>query len=289
MGVTHVIRGDDHLNNAFRQLALIRAMATIEPGWDDPVYAHIPLIHGADGAKLSKRHGALGVDAYRDEMGLLPEAVENYLLRLGWGHGDDEIISRAQAIEWFDLAGVGRSPSRFDIKKLENVNGHYIRASDDARLVALITPGVATAIGRDLTMADRDLLHRTMAELKKRANNLNELTASCLFLLRTRPIPMDDAASKLLASADLALVRQARTAFAAVDDWQVATLESAARALAEGAGVKLGQVAQPLRAAMTGAAQSPGLFDVMAVLGQNETLGRIDDALARIEAERLEA
>jgi glutamyl-tRNA synthetase len=289
MGVTHVIRGDDHLNNAFRQLALIRAMATIEPGWDDPVYAHIPLIHGADGAKLSKRHGALGVDAYRDEMGLLPEAVENYLLRLGWGHGDDEIISRAQAIEWFDLAGVGRSPSRFDIKKLENVNGHYMRASSDDRLVTLIAPGVATAIGRELSAGDRDLLQRTMPELKKRASNLNELTASSLFLLRSRPIPMDDAASKLLASADLALLRQARARFASVDDWQVATLESAARSLAEGAAVKLGQLAQPLRAAMTGAAQSPGLFDVMAALGKNETLGRIDDALVRMEAERVTA
>jgi glutamyl-tRNA synthetase len=289
MGVTHVIRGDDHLNNAFRQLALIRAMATIEPGWDDPIYAHIPLIHGADGAKLSKRHGALGVDAYRDDMGLLPEAVENYLLRLGWGHGDDEIISRAQAIEWFDLSAVGRSPSRFDLKKLENVNGHYMRATDDARLVMLIAPGVGAAIGRELTDFDRSLLHRTMPELKKRANNLNELTASSLFLLRSRPIPMDDAASKLLASADLALMRQARAAFADVDDWQVATLEGAARGLAECAAVKLGQIAQPLRAAMTGAAQSPGLFDVMAVMGRNETLGRIDDALARMEAERVEA
>src|SRR5690606_23878530 len=132
MGVTHVIRGDDHLNNAFRQLGIIRAM-----GWPEPVYAHVPLIHGADGAKLSKRHGALGVDAYRDDLGILPEAVNNYLLRLGWGHGDDEIISREQAIEWFDLAGVGRSPSRFDIKKLENLNGHYIREADDARLAAL--------------------------------------------------------------------------------------------------------------------------------------------------------
>ena len=142
MGVTHVIRGDDHLNNAFRQLALIRAM-----GWDEPHYAHIPLIHGADGAKLSKRHGALGVDAYRDELGLLPEAVENYLLRLGWGHGDDEIISRAQAIEWFDLKDVGRGPARFDLKKLESVNGHYLRAADDARLVGLIAPRVAAASG----------------------------------------------------------------------------------------------------------------------------------------------
>ena len=289
MGVTHVIRGDDHLNNAFRQLALIHAMATIEPGWDDPIYAHIPLIHGADGAKLSKRHGALGVDAYRDDMGLLPEAVENYLLRLGWGHGDDEIISRAQAILWFDLKDVGRSPSRFDIKKLENVNGHYLRAADDARLVALIAPGVAMAIGRDLADADCDLLRRTMPELKKRANNFNDLTTSCLFLLRSRPIPMDDAASKLLASASLLLMQQARAAFAQVDDWQVATLESAARALAEAETVKLGQLAQPLRAAMTGAAQSPGLFDVMAVLGRDETLGRIDDALARMTAERREA
>ena len=289
MGVTHVIRGDDHLNNAFRQLALIRAMATIEPGWDDPIYAHIPLIHGADGAKLSKRHGALGVDAYRDEMGLLPEAVENYLLRLGWGHGDDEIISRAQATAWFDLAAVGRSPSRFDLKKLENVNGHYMRATDDARLVTLIAPGVGAAIDRELSDTDRTLLHRTMPELKKRANNLNELTASSLFLLRSRPIPMDDAASKLLASADVALMRQAREAFAGVDDWQVTTLDEAARRLAESAAVKLGQIAQPLRAAMTGAAQSPGLFDVMAALGRNETLGRIDDALARMEAERVEA
>ena len=289
MGVTHVIRGDDHLNNAFRQLALIRAMATIEPGWDDPIYAHIPLIHGADGAKLSKRHGALGVDAYRDEMGLLPEAVENYLLRLGWGHGDDEIISRAQATAWFDLAAVGRSPSRFDLKKLENVNGHYMRATEDSRLVTLIAPGVGAAIGRELSETDRTLLHRTMPELKKRANNLNELTASSLFLLRSRPIPMDDAASKLLASADMALVRQAREAFASVDDWQVTTLDEAARRLAESAAVKLGQIAQPLRAAMTGAAQSPGLFDVMAALGRNETLGRIDDALARMEAERVEA
>ena len=280
MGVTHVIRGDDHLNNAFRQLALIRAM-----GWDEPVYAHIPLIHGADGAKLSKRHGALGVNEYRDTLGLLPEAVENYLLRLGWGHGDDEIISRAQAIEWFDLAGVGRSPSRFDLKKLENVNGHYMRATDDARLVALVAPGVATAIGSDLTPADRDLLHRTMSELKKRANNLNELAGSSLFLFRSRPIPMDDAAAKLLASARGPLVRQARAALAAVDDWQVATLEGAARALAEAEAVKLGQIAQPLRAAITGAAQSPGLFDVMAALGRDEVLGRIDDALARMSEE----
>jgi glutamyl-tRNA synthetase len=132
MGVTHVIRGDDHINNAFRQLVIIRAMDAIEGGWEDPAYGHIPLIHGADGAKLSKRHGALGVDAYRDEMGLLPEAVFNYLLRLGWGHGDEEIISREQAIEWFDIADVNKGASRFDLKKLLNLNGHYMREADDA-------------------------------------------------------------------------------------------------------------------------------------------------------------
>ena len=284
MGVTHVIRGDDHLNNAFRQLALINAMASFEPGWQQPIYAHIPLIHGADGAKLSKRHGALGVDAYRDEMGLLPEAVDNYLLRLGWGHGDDEIINREQATQWFNLGGVGRSPSRFDLKKLENVNGHYIRAADDDRLVTLAAAGVAAAIARSLTMADLDLLRRTMTELKKRANNLNDLVSSALFLFRSRPIPMDDAAAKLLASAGPALLRRAQAAFAAVDDWQVAVLDGAARALAEVETVKLGQIAQPLRAAVTGSTQSPGLFDVLAALGKDETLGRIDDAAQRMEA-----
>ncbi len=275
MGVTHVIRGDDHLNNAFRQLALIRAMQ-----WPEPVYAHIPLIHGADGAKLSKRHGALGVDAYRDELGLLPEAVENYLLRLGWGHGDAEIITREEAVQWFELAGVGRSPSRFDIKKLENLNGHYLRAADDGRLVALIAGRVAAALGRELTDSDTSLLQRTMPELKKRANNLNDLAGSSLFYLRSRPIPMDEGAAKLLASATPGLLDRARARFAAQDDWTAAALEQVARELAESEAAKLGQIAQPLRAAVTGSAQSPGLFEVLEVLGRQEVLGRIDDALA---------
>jgi glutamyl-tRNA synthetase len=252
MGVTHVIRGDDHLNNAFRQLALIRAMR-----WDEPQYAHIPLIHGADGAKLSKRHGALGVNEYRDTLGLLPEAVENYLLRLGWGHGDDEIISRAQAIAWFDLGAVNRGPSRFDMKKLESVNGHYLRAADDARLVALIAPQVEAALGRKLADADRNILQRSMAELKKRASNLNDLAQSSLFFLRTRPIPMDDGAAKLLASAAPGVLVAARALLAGMNDWSATALEERARHLAEHLGLKLGQVAQP-----------------------DETLGRIDDALA---------
>ena len=275
MGVTHVIRGDDHLNNAFRQLALIRAM-----NWPEPVYAHIPLIHGADGAKLSKRHGALGVDAYRDEFGLLPEAVENYLLRLGWGHGDSEIISRDEAVQWFRLEGVGRSPSRFDMKKLENLNGQYLRAADDGRLVALIAGRVTAALGRELTDSDTSLLQRTMPELKKRANNLNDLAASSLFYLRSRPIPMDEGAAKLLASATPGLLDRARARFAAQDDWTAAALEQVARELAESEAAKLGQIAQPLRAAVTGSAQSPGLFEVLEVLGRQEVLGRIDDALA---------
>jgi len=274
MGVTHVIRGDDHLNNAFRQLALIRALE-----WAEPIYAHIPLIHGTDGAKLSKRHGALGVDAYRDELGMLPEAVENYLLRLGWGHGDAETISREQATAWFDLAGVGRSPSRFDLKKLENLNGHYLRAADDARLVALITPRVAAALSRDLGDVDTVLLQRTMPELKKRASNLNDLAATSLFYLRTRPIPMDESAAKLLASATPGLLDRARARFAAQSDWTAAALEQTARTLAESEGLKLGQVAQPLRAAVTGSAQSPGLFEVLEVLDRDEVLGRIEDAL----------
>jgi glutamyl-tRNA synthetase len=275
MGVTHVIRGDDHLNNAFRQLALIRALE-----WPEPIYAHIPLIHGSDGAKLSKRHGALGVDAYRDEMGMLPEAVENYLLRLGWGHGDDETISREQAIAWFDLAGVGRSPSRFDQKKLENLNGHYLRAADDARLVSLIAPAVAAALGRELTESNLSLLQRTMPEMKKRASNLNDLAAGSLFWLRTRPIPMDEGAAKLLASATPGLLDRARARFAVQDDWTAAALEQLARDMAESEGAKLGQIAQPLRAAITGSAQSPGLFEVLEVLGKDEVLGRITDVLA---------
>jgi glutamyl-tRNA synthetase len=274
MGVTHVIRGDDHLNNAFRQLAMIRLL-----GWPEPFYAHIPLIHGADGAKLSKRHGALGVDAYRDDMGLLPEAVENYLLRLGWGHGDAEIISRAEAVQWFGLAAVGRGPARFDLKKLENINGHYLRAADDARLVALIAPRVASALGRAFTPADSDILFRSMPELKKRAPNLDDLAAGSLFYLRARPIPMDDGATKLLALAAPGILAGARTRLAGVTDWSAATLEEQARALADEFAVKLGQVAQPLRAAVTGSSQSPGLFDVMATLGRDEILGRIDDVI----------
>jgi glutamyl-tRNA synthetase len=273
MGVTHVIRGDDHLNNAFRQLALIRAL-----GWPEPVYAHVPLIHGPDGAKLSKRHGAIGAEAYRD-MGILPEALENYLLRLGWGHGDAEIISRAQAIDWFDLAGVGRAPARLDPKKLEHINGHYLRAADDARVAGLVAPAIAAAVGRELTESDRTLLLRSMGELKARAKDLNELAQSALFLFRTRPIPLDERAKKLLEPPASDLLSGARDALAATADWSGPALEAAIRDLAERLGVGLGKIAQPLRAALTGSSTSPGIFDVLDVLGRDESLGRIDDQL----------
>jgi glutamyl-tRNA synthetase len=269
MGVTHVIRGDDHLNNAFRQLPIYRAN-----GWDGPVYAHIPLIHGTDGAKLSKRHGAVGVEAYRDELGILPEAFDNYLLRLGWGHGDDEIISREQATEWFDLDGVGKSPSRFDLKKLENLNGHYIREADDARLATLVA-GIGSYGDNAIPM-----LQRAMPSLKARAANLNELSDNAAFLFAARPLHIDPSAADLLAGEAPAILASVHDALDALHHWDTEALESAVRHVAEDRGVKLGQVAQPLRAALTGRKTSPGIFDVLAVLGREESLGRISDQMA---------
>ena len=267
MGVTHVIRGDDHLNNAFRQLAIIRSM-----GWPEPVYAHVPLIHGPDGAKLSKRHGALGVDSYRDELGLLPEAVSNYLLRLGWGHGDDEIISREQAILWFDLGHVGKSPSRFDFKKLENLNGHYMREADDARLADLVAP----KLGVD--GAQKELLSQAMPELKARAHDLNQLAEGSAFLFAKRPLEPDEGAAALLTDESRTLLSHALKALKDAD-WNHDALEQAIREVAESQGVKLGKLAQPLRAALTGRTTSPGIFDVLVLLGKGESLARIEDQI----------
>ena len=268
MGVTHVIRGDDHLNNAFRQLAIIRAM-----GWPEPVYAHVPLIHGPDGAKLSKRHGALGVDAYRDELGLLPEAVGNYLLRLGWGHGDDEIISREQAVQWFDLDHVGKSPSRFDFKKLENLNGHYIREADDERLAGLIAPRLR------ISGKQKALLVSAMPELKARAHDLNELADGARFLFASRPLQPDESAAALLTSETRPLLAAAHEALGGLDAWTHESTEQAVRTVADAKGVKLGKLAQPLRAALTGHTTSPGIFDVLVLLGKGESLSRIADQM----------
>ena len=272
MGVTHVIRGDDHLNNAFRQLGIIKAM-----GWPEPAYAHIPLIHGSDGAKLSKRHGALGVDAYRDELGMLPEAVNNYLLRLGWGHGDDEIISRAQATEWFDMESVGRSPSRFDQKRLENLNGHYLREADDERLAGLVAPRVEGLIGRPLGTAERTLLTRAMPELKPRAKTLDEIADGALFLYAQRPLTLDAKAAALVDGDGRALLDQVSMALEQAGAWSHDGLEAAVKGVAEAAGIGLGKVAQPLRAALTGRTTSPGIFDVLVLLGRDESLARLAD------------
>ena len=263
MGVTHVIRGDDHLNNAFRQLVIIGAM-----GWPVPVYAHVPLIHGSDGAKLSKRHGALGVDAYRDGMGVLPEALFNYLLRLGWGHGDEEFISAEQAVEWFDIGDVGTSPSRFDLAKLQNINGHYLREADDARLAGLVAARMTGPV-------DLPLLTRAMPVLKVRAKDLNELAAGAHFLFAQRPLALDEKAESLLTADARKLLVKIAHALGNDADWTSETLEVRVKALAEQWELGLGKLAQPLRAALTGQATSPGIFDVLVLLGREESLARI--------------
>jgi glutamyl-tRNA synthetase len=270
MAITHAIRGDDHLTNAFRQTQLYHAL-----GWDVPVFAHVPLLHGPDGAKLSKRHGALGVEAYRD-MGYLPEAMRNYLLRLGWAHGDEEIISTAQAIEWFSLEAIGRSPSRFDFAKLENLNGHYMREADDARLLELILPALAERLGSEVDETGRRRLLQGMDGLKQRAKTLVELSETSLFFVQIPTLPLKNAkAAKLLAGDGAGLVAQAADGLAGLEAWTPDAMESLVRAMADEKGLGLGKVAQPLRAALTGSNVSPGVFEIMEILGREESLERL--------------
>jgi glutamyl-tRNA synthetase len=234
------------------------------------------MIHGPDGSKLSKRHGALGAEAYRD-MGYLPEALRNYLLRLGWAHGNAEIISTEEAIGWFDLDGVGRSPSRFDLAKLNNLNGHYIRAAENKRLAGLVLPRVAKRLGAPPNGAAEARLGAGMDGLKARAETLEELADNALFYARSRPIPLDEKASRLLTPAARGHLSDLLGRLDKVE-WTTAALEELVRGYADTAGLKLGQVAQPLRAALTGSTVSPGVFEVMAVLGRDEVLGRLADA-----------
>ena len=271
MDITHVIRGDDHLTNAFRQKQLYDAA-----GFEVPTFAHIPLIHGPDGAKLSKRHGALGVDAYRD-MGYLPEAVCNYLLRLGWSHGDDEIISREQAVEWFDLGSVGRSAARFDFAKLGNLNAHYLKLSDNDRLVGLVAPLIGKRLGRELSGPERETLERAMNGLKERAKTLVELADAAVFLFLSRPLALNDKAAKILGPEARARLAELAPRLAALEHWDGPAIEGVVRDFATDQGLKLGDAAQPIRAAVSGSNVSPPIFEVLAILGRDESLGRLAD------------
>jgi len=280
MGVTHVIRGDDHLTNAARQKQIYDAL-----DWPVPVMAHIPLIHGPDGAKLSKRHGALGVEAYR-AMGYLPAALRNYLVRLGWSHGDQEIFSTAEMIAAFDLPQIGRSPARFDFAKLENLNGHYIRESADSDLLAAmerLLPELpdGAELAAKLTPRRREQLSAALPSLKERAKTLLELIDSAGFLFSDRPIPLDDQAKTLLTPEARKLLGEIETELATLKTWTPESTEQAVRTFAERKGAKLGAVAQPLRAALTGRTTSPGIFEVLTVLGQSESLARLADQMTR--------
>jgi len=276
MGITHVIRGVDHLTNAARQVQIFKAM-----GWDVPVFAHVPLIHGPDGAKLSKRHGAPGVDAYR-AMGYLPAGLRNYLVRLGWSHGDAEIFSTEQAVAWFDIDDINKSPGRLDFAKLGDVNSHYIRQASDAELIRsvkelLLHLDTGAEIAGKLEKAGWDRFAAALPTLKERAKTLLDLIEGASYLTAQRPIALDDKAAKLLDTEARATLTKLLPQLQAASDWQVPALEGLVRAFAEATGQKLGKVAQPLRAALTGRTVSPPVFDVMLVLGREEALARIRD------------
>ena len=295
MGVTHVIRGDDHLSNTPKQAQIYDAM-----GWARPVFAHVPLIHNPEGKKLSKRHGAAAIEDYR-AMGYLPDAMRNYLVRLGWAHGDDEVFSTAQAIAWFDLDAIGQSPARLDFAKLDSVSGHYIRQMSDAALLGRIKSAYPEmrewrtqenaaaaaapkpALKPELPAIDSDAdwgkLEAALPGLKERAKNLVELTQGAAYLFVRRPLPIDDGAARILNAEGRATLAKLHAALSSVTDWSAASLEAAVRACGEANGLKLGKVAQPLRAALTGSGVSPPIFDVLAVLGREEALGRIADQM----------
>ena len=276
MGVTHIIRGVDHLTNAARQTQIYMAM-----GWRVPHMSHIPLIHGPDGAKLSKRHGALGVEAYR-AMGYLPEAMRNYLARLSWSHGDEEIFSTEQMVEWFDLDAIGKSAARFDFAKLENLNGHYIRDMPDDKLLMAFVDFLPHAEGGKAMKAKIDeammaKLLRALPGLKERAKTLIELKNGAQFLFAERPLPMDDKARQIIKDGGAPVLASVIPVLEQIVNWQAHDIETEVKLHAEAQGLKLGKVAQPLRAALTGTSTSPGIFDVLEVLGRDESLARLRD------------
>jgi glutamyl-tRNA synthetase len=279
MGVTQIIRGDDHLTNGARQKHIYDAL-----GWAVPEMAHIPLIHGPDGSKLSKRHGALGVDAYR-AMGYLPVAMRNYLVRLGWSHGDQEIFTTDEMIAAFDLAHIGRSPARFDFAKLESLNGHYIRATSDSDIVAALEAVLphlegGAVLAAKLSAALRRQLAKAMPGLKERAKTLVELFEASRFIWADRPLSMNEQAQALLTQDARSTIAVLLPELETLLDWQPEPIEAVVRGYAERAGLKLGSVAQPLRAALTGKTTSPPIFDVLIVLGREESLARLRDQLS---------
>jgi glutamyl-tRNA synthetase len=271
MGVTHIIRGDDHLTNAARQTQLFSAF-----GWEVPTFAHIPLIHGPDGKKLSKRHGALGVEAYRD-MGYLPDALRNYLLRLGWSHNDEELISTKQAVSWFDLDAVGQSPSRMDFAKLESVNAHYIQQEGSAKLVELTIHRIVESQAAPVTLEAQGRILSGLVGLRQRAKTINELADAAMIYVNRPVFPLDNAkAARLLENDGGALALDSAKVLITIDNWSEETIEAAVRKLAESKGLGFGKVAQPLRAALTGSNASPSIFEVMKALGKNETIARLN-------------
>ena len=271
MGVTHVIRGDDHLNNAARQTQVYKAM-----GWPLPVFAHIPLIHGPDGKKLSKRHGALGVEEYRN-MGYPVEAMRNYLARLGWSHGDDEVFTTAQALEWFDLDGVGKAPARFDFKKLEHVSGQHIAQTPDEALLEELCAFCAAATETPLSDAQSEGLGRALYTLKERAKTFPELIEKAHFILGERPFAPDAKAAKSLDSVSIGILSELTPQLQNVN-WSREALEELVADVAKAREIGLGKIAQPLRAALAGRTVTPSVFDMMLVIGREETIARLEDA-----------
>ncbi|MBU1306280.1 MAG: glutamate--tRNA ligase [Alphaproteobacteria bacterium] len=279
MGVTHIIRGDDHLTNAARQIVIYNAM-----GWTVPEMAHIPLIHGPDGAKLSKRHGALGVEAYR-QMGYLPAALRNYLARLGWSHGDDEFFTTDQMVEWFSLDALNKGAARFDFVKLENINGHYIReASTDYLYDVMLATAEELDRGFDVDglKANKATVLAALPELQPRAKTVLELIDLAQFIYASRPLTIDAAASALLTTDSRAILSDMAELLRGLNEWTVPAIDAAMRTLAESKGLKLGKLAQPLRAALTGRTVSPGIFEVMVLIGRDETMARLGDQFGTV-------
>ncbi|MCF6443598.1 glutamate--tRNA ligase [Nereida sp. MMG025] len=273
MGVTHVIRGDDHLNNAARQMMIYQAM-----GWTLPTYAHIPLLHGADGKKLSKRHGALGVEEYQ-AMGYSAAGMRNYLARLGWSHGDDEVFTDAQAKDWFDLGGIGKSPARFDFKKLDSINSAQVAMADDAALRQEIEAFLAVTDAAPLSQAQSDGLERAMYCLKERAKHFPDLLEKAHFILTKRPLDVDAKAAKQLNAVSIGILKELTPHLQTVS-WSRDALEEAANAICEAHEIGFGKLAGPLRAALAGRAVTPSVFDMMLVLGRDETIARLNEAHA---------